>query len=356
MIDTTARLISRLEATGIDSLLITHPPNIRYLTGYTGDNAYAVANGSGITLFVYKLNSELAEQTINSGIALSVVEDTLISHLSRLDGSFWGKTTGYEPESIVVATFRKIENALNGTVLKPASGIVEALRSVKSPEELDKIERAQKITDKVFGESIPYLSEGVTERDIAAEIEYRFRRSGADGPSFETIVAFGARASMPHSLPGHSALRHGDVVLIDMGTIVDGYASDMTRTVVFGQASDKLKEHYSLVLEAQLTGIGAVRCGASGIDIYRAARAIFERAGVADRFIHSLGHGVGIEVHELPALSPRSADTLAEGMVITIEPGLYFPDQYGIRIEDMAVVTRDGCRILTGSPKTLIQC
>ena len=348
-------LLNRMGESALDSFIVVHPANIRYLTGYAGDNAFLAITRDRVVLFVYSMNLEIAERTVQAPVEISVLETTAADHFATLGTAFWGSVAGYEPEHMRCSTYRNIVEALKGTLLKPVSGMIESFRIVKRPEEVAAIERAQVITDRVFAEVLGLLREGIAELDIAAEVDYRFRRNGASGPSFETIVAFGAHASMPHAIPDTRKLRNGDFVLIDMGTLLEGYASDMTRTVVFGRASEEQRERYRLVLAAQEAGILATRAGVPCADAFQAAMAVFDAAGYRAAFIHSLGHGIGLEVHELPAVSSRSHESFRAGAVVTVEPGLYFPGWGGIRIEDMVVVTDTGCRSLTASPKTLLE-
>jgi Xaa-Pro aminopeptidase len=350
-----ASILNRMSESGIDSFLITNPSNIRYLTGYTGENAFAAVTGNDIVLFVYPLNREQAETSLRPPVTLAVIETSVFQHFGSLGPSFWGSTVGYEVDNMKCSTYRNIVEVMNGSALKPVSGIVENLRTVKTGGEVKSLERAQGITDLVFGEVLGVLREGVTELDIAAEIDYRFRRHGGTKPSFDTIVAFGSHSSMPHAIPDTRKLTSGDIVLFDMGTFLDGYASDMTRTVVFGHASQELRDRYRLVLEAQENGMRAYQAGNRCADAFEAAMAVFDAAGYRAQFIHSLGHGIGLEVHETPAVSPRSPEVFQNNAVVTVEPGLYFPGWGGIRIEDMAVVTEQGSRSLTRSPKTLIE-
>ncbi len=348
-------LLKRMGESGVDALLLTHLPNIRYLTGYSGDGAFAVVNHSGITVFVYRINRELAEETVRPPSRIVVMESSVFKHFETLDRSFWGSTVGYEPDSMRCSTYQKICAVLKDSKLKPVSGSVEALRVCKNDREQEAIERAQKITDDVFEDVLGLLHEGVSERDIAAEVDYRFRVAGGAGPSFETIVAFGVHASMPHAIPDGRKLNNGDIVLFDMGTFVDGYASDMTRTVVFGKASRELKDRYRLVSDAQMAGIEAVRDGADCSQAHHIAWSFFDDAGLGEYFIHSLGHGIGVEVHEAPTISPRSTETFERNTVVTIEPGIYLPGWGGIRIEDIVFVTGDGNRVITASSKELIE-
>ncbi|MGH2764521.1 MAG: M24 family metallopeptidase, partial [Actinomycetota bacterium] len=236
----------------------------------------------------------------------------------------------------------------------PIEDDVERLRWAKDPGEIALVERAQRLTDEAFDRVIGKLSEGVTERQVAFELDLAMREMGAERVGFDTIVAFGENAAEPHHGPGDRALRRGDVVKMDFGCVADGYHSDMTRTVAFGEPDGRLRDIHAVVLEAQLAGIEAVRAGVTGAEADRAARSVIEGAGHGEHFGHSLGHGVGLEIHEGPTLRAGSEDVLPEGTVVTVEPGVYVPGLGGVRIEDMVVVEGSGCRPLPRTPRDLL--
>jgi Xaa-Pro aminopeptidase len=231
--------------------------------------------------------------------------------------------------------------------------LVERLLLVKDSAEIGHITRAAEITDAVFADVLTLVKPGVAERELAAEIEYRARRLGADRMAFPPIVASGPNAALPHAQPGDRRLEHGDMVTFDIGAEKEGYASDMTRTIAVGRAGEQLRNVYDTVLRAQVRAVNAVKPGMPCVDLDRVARAYIEERGYGEAFGHSLGHGVGIRVHDSPSVSWRSEETLAEGMVITIEPGIYLAGWGGVRIEDLVVVTAQGCRVLCSTPKDL---
>jgi Xaa-Pro aminopeptidase len=237
--------------------------------------------------------------------------------------------------------------------LVPTAGWVETLRIEKDEEEIEQIRRAVQLASRAFSETLPFLRPGIREMEVAAEIEYRMRRYGAEQPSFETIVAFGERTALPHARAGSRALRQGECALMDLGAILDGYVSDMTRTVFLGKPPRKLSRMYRAVLEAQKEAEEAVRAGVECRAVDRAARRVLDRYGYGRYFTHSTGHGVGREIHELPRIAKKQRARLPERAVITVEPGVYIPGLGGIRIEDVVVVRKTGPEILTLTPKEL---
>jgi Xaa-Pro aminopeptidase len=260
---------------------------------------------------------------------------------------------GFEAKGVTFATYEDLRAAAKGMVLVPVGGEVERQRWVKDPDELAALDRAQGATDDAFDAIVGRLRDGVSERELAFELEAEMRRAGAERPAFDTIVAFGPAAAEPHHEPTDRALARGDVVKMDFGALVDGYHADMTRTVAFGEPPAELREVHDLVRKAQQAGIDAVRAGATGAEVDGAARSVIEDAGHGEHFTHGLGHGVGLEIHEGPRLRRGSEDVLPAGAVVTVEPGVYLPGMGGVRIEDMVEVTKDGCRVLPRAGKDL---
>jgi Xaa-Pro aminopeptidase len=234
-------------------------------------------------------------------------------------------------------------------------GVVEALRWIKDADELELLRAAQRVTDDAFDDILDRLAVGMTERQVAHDVELALRRHGADAMAFDPIVAFGEQAAEPHHAPGHRILEEGDVIKVDFGAVVGGYHADMTRTVAFGSPAPELRKIHDVVRQAQQAGIDAVRAGAGGAEIDGISRAVIADAGYGERFTHGLGHGVGLEIHEGPGLGATSEDTLPVGAVVTVEPGVYVPGLGGVRIEDMVEVTADGCEVLGSSSRELIE-
>lgn len=232
--------------------------------------------------------------------------------------------------------------------------LIDALRSVKSQGEVENIIAAQRIAEQAFDHILGFIKPGVTEREIGLELDYYMLKAGAEALSFETIAVTGAKSSMPHGVPDGNTVKYGDFITMDYGAVVNGYHSDMTRTVAVGSVNDEQKRVYDTVLEAQLASLAALKAGVACSAADAAARDIIAAAGYGEYFGHGTGHGVGVEIHEKPNVSPRSTAVLKSGNVVTVEPGIYLPGRFGVRIEDMALITDDGCRDLTGSPKELI--
>jgi Xaa-Pro aminopeptidase len=261
---------------------------------------------------------------------------------------------GFEEQELSVHGHRKLREALPDRVeLVGVEGLVEQLRAVKEPHELGRIREAAKLADAALDELIAAGLAGRTERDLAFSLSEKMFRLGAQRPSFDTIVATGAHAALPHASPRDVPVAEGELLLIDWGAELDGYCSDCTRTLAIGETGDAEREIYSLVLEAQLAGLQAVTGGADGRAVDAAARDVITGAGHGEQFGHGLGHGVGLAIHERPRLSQRSDSTLAAGNVVTVEPGVYLPGRFGVRIEDLVVVNDDGCEILTSISKEL---
>jgi Xaa-Pro aminopeptidase len=351
---------TKMRELSLDSYLIAKQPNIRYLTGFTGDHGYIVVTADSISFFTSQLYEEQARSiengTVENGfITFVTVKESFISSFSDFDKSFWGAKIGFEAEFLTVSVFRKLTEKLPFAELIPAPGIIEELRETKDPSELLSISESQKITDLVFNDVLTLIKPGIDERELANEIDYQFRKNGGEGSAFETIVASGPNTSKPHAIPSDRKIETGDLILFDMGTVLNGYASDMTRTVVLGNADTEQKKVYNLVLDAQCAAINIIASGMKCSEIFQSAMDVFKKAGYSDKFIHSLGHGVGLEVHETPRLSYNVQSPLKKDIVVTVEPGLYIPGWGGIRIEDMVSVTDGGCLNLTNSLKTLIE-
>jgi Xaa-Pro aminopeptidase len=264
------------------------------------------------------------------------------------------KRIGYEPARLTCDAYDSIESRLPlGASLEPVNGWIEQLRMVKTPDEIARIRRSVETNSRAFEQTIRRFREGMTESDLAAELEYRMRKLGAEKPSFDSIVAGGPRSALPHAQPTAAKLRNGQLVVVDMGAIQDGYCSDMTRMLFIGTPTAKVKRLYAAVLEAQLAAVAAVRPGVLATKVDRAARQVLKGHGLDRFFVHSTGHGLGLEIHEPPRIGKRDKTRLEAGMAITIEPGVYLEGFGGIRIEDTLVVTENGGQILTPTNKDL---
>lgn len=340
-----------LAARRLDGMLVWLSPNLRYLSGFTGSNgALLVTAEDAILITDSRYTIQAAQQTtcrVRIASGATVLEAAAAIARLRL------RRIGYEPARMTCDTFQAIDSRLPlKASLVAAGGWIEELRMVKSPAELALIRRSVEVNSRAFEETVARLKPGTRERDLAAELEHRMRRLGAEKPSFDTIVAGGAHSALPHAEPGAARLERG-LVVVDMGAMVDGYASDMTRMLHVGAPGTKAKRMYRAVLEAQLAAIDAVRPGARTAAVDAAARRVLKAHGLDKAFTHSTGHGLGLEIHEPPRLGRKDKLRLKEGMAVTIEPGVYVEGFGGIRIEDTVVVTAGGCEILTPTSKEL---
>lgn len=355
--DNHDRLKPLLRRRNLDALLVTQPDNRRYLSGYTATDLN-INESSGALLvprrgrpllftdFRYQLQAE--REAVGYGYRVEIYRRGLLTRLKSVLVELGVKRFGFESHYFLHQTAGKLQKLATeiGVEAVPETGLVEKLRICKSPGELEKIRAAVRLNEKVFQEVYRQLQPGQTERQVALRIETLMREKGAERPSFETIVAGGPNGALPHAVPGDRPLREGEPIVIDMGLVLDGYCSDMTRTVVLGRIDELTRERFRLVRQAQLAGIAAVRAGATGREVDRAAREVIKAAGYGPTFGHSLGHGVGLAVHEPPALSARYHRRLQAGMVVTVEPGIYLPAWGGIRLENMVAVTDSGCELL----------
>ena len=262
------------------------------------------------------------------------------------------KRVGFEADAVTFANYEFLREG--GVELVPRRGLVEALRAVKEPEELDAIRRASEVTDRTYERLVEESFAGRTEKELVWRMHQLFHESGADGLAFDIDIAAGPTAASPHALPGDRVVQEGDLVLVDAGAVVGGYCSDCTRTFAVGEISDSLRSVYEVVREAQQAGVDAVKAGVTGRDADAAARAVIVEAGYGEKFGHGLGHGLGLLVHEAPYLRSEWEEELAAGNVVTVEPGIYLSGVAGVRIEDLVIVTDDGCEVLTSFPKELV--
>ncbi len=344
-----------LQRRKFDAILISQPQNRRYLSGYTAVD-HGIDETSGILLVTRHGSPSLLTDFRFQQQAESEVQDCevilypkgMFTLLESLLHDLDIKSLAFESDYTLHSTFVKLRELGNkqGITMTPMSGLVEKMRLIKSEEEIKLIRRSVSLNEKVYRKAYDSLSPDQTEVDVALEIAAEMRRAGAEGESFDTIVATGTTTSLPHAVPQHNTLRENSPLMIDMGLILDGYCSDMTRTICFGEADSRYLQIHRTVRKAQLAGIKAVRAGATGQQVDRAARRIIVNAGYGKYFGHSLGHGIGLAVHEGPKVSARSRQKLKSGMIITIEPGIYFPGWGGVRLENMVLVREDGCENL----------
>ncbi len=345
-------LYKKLDENNIDGLLVSKVENRRYLTGFTGSAGMALITPDSkllVTDFRYTEQAEKQTEEFEVVRQGDKITDTLSDLLKREDI----KRLGVESAHISHHQYEEWTEKLSPVELVSLLDMIEPLRLKKESEEIEKIRKAAQIADEAFAHILGLLKDGAVELEIAAELEYFMKRKGASKASFDTIVASGHRSSLPHGVASDKVMKAGEAVTIDMGAIHDGYCSDMTRTVFLEEVDDKQREIYNIVLEAQLLALKEVRVGKSCVELDKVARDIINERGYKDNFGHGLGHGVGLEVHEGPRVSSQSKDVLEAGMIITIEPGIYIPDWGGTRIEDLVLVTEEGCEILSNTPKEL---
>jgi Xaa-Pro aminopeptidase len=348
----TQRVASALAGRKLDGLLISSGPNLRYLSGFTGDSGNLLVTPLRSILFTDPRYQIQAAQEVTCRV--KIAKGPLLAAVAAAIAKLGLKRIGYEPARMTCESRQSLESRLPMRAsLAPAAGWIEELRMVKSPAEIDRIRRSVETNSRAFEQAIARVRPGMTEQELAAELEYRMRRLGAEKPAFETIVAAGVRSALPHARPTAARLKPGDLVIVDMGAQQDGYASDMTRMLFLGTPTAKVKRTYRAVLEAQLAAIDAVRPGASTARVDAAARRVLHGYRLARAFVHSTGHGLGLEIHEPPRLGKRDKARLQAGMAITIEPGVYLEGFGGIRIEDTVVVTDKGCEVLTPTSKEL---
>lgn len=338
-----------------DAALIVSPENRRYFTGFDSSDGFLLVTPHGAVFFTDSRYTEAAANVIGAENVMNSAN--LFETLDSLFSQYGIRNIAVENDRITIAEYERIRSKLRGydfNATAALSNAIEEIRLVKSEDEIDNIVAAQKIAEAAFDHICGFIKPGMTEKQISLELDFYMLSHGADALSFETIAVAGAKSSMPHGVPGDNVVKQGDFITMDYGAVVNGYHSDMTRTVAVGKPSEKQKFVYATVLEAQQTALSVLKDGITGFDADKAARDVIEKAGYGVNFGHSTGHGVGIEIHEAPALSTKSAFTLHTGNVVTVEPGIYLPGEFGVRIEDMAVITDEGCRNLTSCPKELI--
>jgi Xaa-Pro aminopeptidase len=348
------RLREHLATTQFDGLLVSHLPNIRYLCGFTGSAGLLLVEESGSVFFTdVRYDTQAHEQV--KGAKVVIARKAILPAVAEFLALRRKLTLGIESEHFTIAEKKQLAKLKPaGVRLADAPAIVEKLRMVKDEDELDLIRAAVALGASIYDRALQILRPGVKEVEVAAEMELAARQGGADEMSFPTIIASGARAALPHGRASTQAIAAGAFVVCDFGVILSGYCSDQTRTVWVGHATEDARRAYEAVKEAQQAAVDAVRPGISTGEVDAAARKVLRKAKFGRYFTHSTGHGVGLEIHESPRVADGQREILRPGMVITIEPGVYFPGKWGIRIEDMVAVTAGGCEVLTPTSKELL--
>jgi Xaa-Pro aminopeptidase len=347
------RLRARLEEAGCDALLVTKVEHLRYLTGFTGSaGKLLVAPRTTLLVTDGRYRDQAAEQVASAGVELEIEVSNVKGQLEALGAAARGvQRIGLEADSVTWSLQLRLQEEFERASMIATKGVVEQMRAVKDDGERARIEAACDVADVAIAQVKQRLTEGCTEAEFAGELEAEMRRRGSSGPSFETIVASGPNSAMPHARPSNRVIGEGELVVVDFGATVDGYHSDMTRTLCVGELSGELAQLVDAVFAAQRAGLRAVAGGVSGGVVDAACRDALTESGYGEAFLHSTGHGVGLEIHEAPAVAQGSTDILATGSVVTVEPGAYIAGRAGVRIEDTVLVGTSGGRLLTKSTK-----
>ncbi len=348
-----ADLRSEMQRQKIDVFISSFLPTTKYLCGFHGSNGLLIVTKSKSYFLTDFRYDEIIQTEVSADVKI-VMQGSLSKAASEKKIFSSLKNIAFEKDRLTVSEFENLKKNLSGKKLIPVSGIVENLRTVKDDAEIQTLKLAFSISDKVFQSIIGMIKPGMTELEISAEISYLHKKFGAQNDAFDVIVASGVRGSLPHGNATSKKIGNNEFVTLDFGCVMDGYHSDMTRTICVGKPTAEMKKVYRIVLDAQQKACDAVRSGIAAKKIDAIARKHIQSRGYGKYFGHSVGHGVGLEIHELPRIAPKSKEKLNSGNVITIEPGIYIPKKFGVRIEDTVVVRDRGCEILTGSPKGLI--
>jgi len=344
---------ARLGEYKVDALLVSSPANIRYLTDYTGSNGLVLITASDAHFFTDPRYGLEALEKISCKV--HVVKGSLLLAVAKLIKQKKLKKVGLESAWVRLVDYTKLKDELPlGFSVHPLGALIEEQRMVKSPSEIELIRKSVQANSEAYSRTMRRVKIGVREQDLAAELDFQMRMLGAEKPSFDTIVAVGDRSALPHAHPTARRFQENELLLIDMGATLDGYASDMTRVAYAGAPPKRVRDMYRAVLEAQLTAINAVRAGLPASKVDGAARGVLKSHNLEREFLHSTGHGLGLEIHEPPRIGKKEKTKLQAGMVITVEPGAYIDGFGGIRIEDTVLVTENGCEVLTPTPKEFV--
>ena len=349
------KIAEKLDAYGLDAMLITSQPNRLYATQFhstagialiTKEKSYFFTDSRYIEAARKRVSGAEIRQNTTQVSALELTNETIKSHGI--------KKLGFEEQYATVAEYNRWKEKLSCEELVPAAELLMELRGIKEPEEIACMVAAQRIAEKALTEVLSFIKPGVTEKEISAYLQYRMLSGGAEKMSFEPIVVSGVNSSMPHGVPSHKKVEEGDFLTMDFGCMLDGYCSDMTRTVAIGHVTEEMDKVYHTVLAAQAAGAAAAKAGVKGMDIHAAAAKVISDAGYGDYFGHGFGHGLGIEVHENPGAGQKASVPLPVNAVISAEPGIYIPGKFGVRIEDVLIIQENGCKDIMEAPKELL--
>ncbi len=339
----------------IDAAIITSDVNRRYFSGMKSSAGTVVAFRDKAYLIIDFRYIEAATKKVKD--AQVILQGKLFGQINELLKKHGAKTAAIESDTMTVSMLNMYKERITAAEIVSSSALSDAigeLRIVKTQDEIDKMIKAQRIAEAAFENVLNFIKPGVTEKEIGLCLDYYMLKNGAEALSFDTIAITGANTSLPHGVPGDNVVKEGSFVLMDYGATYDGYHSDMTRTVCVGKPTEKMEQVYNIVLDAQLKTIAAIKEGITGHDADKVARDVITAAGYGEMFGHSLGHGVGMEIHEAPTAAPSSTRVLKENMIVTVEPGIYIPGEFGVRIEDFVIVKKDGCENMTLAKKSLI--
>lgn len=348
------RIRDILEKEKLDGILISNASNMRYLSGFSGGTGYLLITDREAVIFTDSRYTIQAKEESDTFIVVEL-QDTYVGLIAEWIEKEQIEILGFEGRDVQVSDYLEWKEKFPVKELRDIGTKIALLRSIKTPEELEKLAEAERIGDKAFSKILEIIKPGMAELEIAAYLEFWMKQYGAEGLSFDTIAASGLNSAKPHAVPGRKIIEKGDFLTMDFGCVYEGYCSDMTRTIVVGKANAKQKEIYQIVLEAQLAALDFIQAGKKGWEVDKVARDIIAKAGYGDNFGHGLGHSVGLFIHEEPRLSKKEETILVENMVVTVEPGIYIENFGGVRIEDMVVVTKDGCKNLTHSSKEFLE-
>lgn len=352
--DNIKKIQQKMKAEGLRALFLTDMVDRLYSAGFeTSDGAVLILEDKAYFITDARYIEAAGAKVSGAEILLCTPDNRETDIVKKLLEENGITEVGAQEKSLSYSEYLHMQETL-GVRFKPANNITVSLREVKERYEIESMISAQRIAEKALDFVLGFIKPGITEKELAAEIEYRMRKNGAESLAFETICVAGTNTSLPHGTPSDNIIKSGDFITMDFGCKINGYCSDMTRTVVLGNPSDEMRKVYETVLEAQLAGIAAAHADVIGRDMDQAARDVIERAGYGQYFGHGLGHSVGIQIHEAPNANQKGDRPLPEGTVVTCEPGIYIPGKFGVRIEDMLLITKNGAENLTKAPKNLI--